>query len=586
MITDPGSPVFDPTRSANGELARILVVERIRWITELLAHEKVRRKLRESAPEIAERWPRALAEVLTGEIRGREVIPLLRACWPAKIHLDYFTRWLESRATEGAPNWGRAGVSDVDRLCACSFMTIEDDEPVVLLPVELALVAEAELDVAAVEATREVLHHEGKDPLAGHHESFAILRDALARRLPEALVAAGLPAPAEAFDREIQRLSTSAGGAHHFAVGLASYLESMGERAAAVAKDLVVRAAKNPGAVREWVNPTVAAWWLARALWHAEVRPRLERARRNPPALSLVVMEGWSGVTSRASKVDVTRRLIRAADGSVVARIEPPPDAPALDDSTLEGLIHHLRGVTGHRFLHWTLKTGHRQWLDEHPQMGRIVIDGGFEAMAEHLELTGDWVVSELRRVVRALACVRVWPDGSEGNLLAYHYQPAQGQKTSCLRLTLGDELLPTFVHSLEKKVREARKLVPLVELPPLVKPNQSYGPQLTFHSVLLIDMRREAAQLVKHGGVSWPRGRLKALAEHAGLGLGSLDRVLDRWTRDGDDGPAFLARERDLYRLGRAHEVAHLMMIEGQKREVENRERGRRAAKKRWSKK
>jgi hypothetical protein len=58
------------------------------------------------------------------------------------------------------------------------------------------------------------------------------------------------------------------------------------------------------------------------------------------------------------------------------------------------------------------------------------------------------------------------------------------------------------------------------------------------------------------------------------------LPQVLDRWTRDGDDGPAFLVRvEPQRYTLAPAYAAARDFLLDAGRREAEGRRAGRHGA-------
>ncbi len=320
---------------------------------------------------------------------------------------------------------------------------------------------------------------------------------------------------------------------------------------------------------------------LARVLWREVVGPFLHKQ----PALAYPV------------HVDVTRvhsRMFRTEErnGQRVLSLDHGVSlAPSVEMDALDGLLGRgidlLGSVTAHKALRWEVIEGHTRVMRGESDPRRIDIPGGWSALAETLDLSGRKGAESLRAIVYAQAHIRFkLPNGKNGNLLAYEETPAVGRRQGHVTLVLGDTLLPDYVFFLRdqlgdasRSAREAQRLVPMVELPPFVGRPNEHGQQATLSMVVVRDMRERARELVTNGGVLLDLNHFAELARIAGLPTSLLVNVLDRWTRDGDDAPAFLKRtERDRYTLGDAHAASRAFLEEAGRRELEAAESGRRS--------
>lgn len=175
------------------------------------------------------------------------------------------------------------------------------------------------------------------------------------------------------------------------------------------------------------------------------------------------------------------------------------------------------------------------------------------------------------------------WPDGTRGNLLSYTVRPAVGHRRGMVSIILGDPLMPHFTFALPgrtRRGREDRRLVPLPDLAPFVGDRRTHGAQASYQLAVLGEMRRRAVELVEHGGVLLADEELERLASAVGLPVSMIRRVVDRWSQDGHDGPAFLVRcGGGRYTLGAAYASALELLRDGGERERRGAARGRQGA-------
>ena len=312
---------------------------------------------------------------------------------------------------------------------------------------------------------------------------------------------------------------------------------------------------------------------LARELWVSEWRPAAERERAKPPAV-------WGtlfGLLDRVHRpggrivegVLVDRNGARVLD---VRRDEPLPVA-LVHLEALGMLVRDGAGMLGslnaHRFTRWAVPTAHTRALNGEPDARVLRVDGGWTGLADAVGARSKKAPGELRAIVSAFA--HLWfplPDGRAGNLLTYTESAAAGNWRSCVDITLGTALLPHYVNGIPRGTD--RDLVPLPPLPPFVGRANEHGAQAAMQLGTMAHLRARAAELVRHGGVLVTPDQWAELAKTHGLPADMLAAVLDRWTHDGDDGPAFLeALGGGRYRIAPAHAAVQAFLLEAGRMEV-----------------
>ena len=318
---------------------------------------------------------------------------------------------------------------------------------------------------------------------------------------------------------------------------------------------------------------------LARALWIDVVSPRWERQRRNPAALAMPVHLDVARLHSRTFSTEDNegqRCLAFPNDVVKIERIEPLK-MPAYELEALNALVTQgldkLGSLTAHKVLRWEVTEGHKRVLEGTPDARVLRVAGGWHGLAELLGMP-DKMRDDLHPIVAAQAhCAFRFPGGGYGNLLSYTVHPAQGRRRGEVAITLGDALLPHFVFEIKAKMGESRsayeaiRLVPMLPLPPFVGRTNEHGAQATLSLLVAAELRAQARELARQGGALL---NFDELAQRAGVALAALPKLIDRWTQDGDDAPAFLKRvEGDRFTLGDTHVIARRFMVsQGQEEE------------------
>jgi hypothetical protein len=303
---------------------------------------------------------------------------------------------------------------------------------------------------------------------------------------------------------------------------------------------------------RPWENPARFPRLLARVLWRGRVKPMLLRDQGNAPALAFGELEVlgetyWAGRGRRVVERGASGAAVVDLEGKELATVP----AELVDDlGRMQQQFAALRTWTGHQVLRHQILTGHRQAIDPaNPDPRHILIEGGIAGYAEALGIRSNNTLTVIHDVLEAERRFHLrWARGTVAGLITYTLKKGGPHTPSELSIILGDVLLPHYVTRLLPKTGERqrqldRRLVPVVALPPRVGRARDHGAQAAFQMYLLAEFRERAPELLAHGGIQLAEDTLRRLAERSGLPIATLPTLLDRWTCDGDDGPAFLRR-------------------------------------------
>lgn len=320
---------------------------------------------------------------------------------------------------------------------------------------------------------------------------------------------------------------------------------------------------------------------LARVLWRDEVEPRLRQAK--VPALSITVLESsHRALWSRDRHVEVREEghVVANQRGEVLAVLRATGACPVVPGE-IASALSTTRSLIAHRLVRLLVKAGYEQfYVSRLRDYRKIVILGGYSALAHQLGLSGSKGEDQLRRALGALQHIHIHlPHGDLGGLLTWSYYPEAPTRRAVLSVVLGDALLPNYVVALSKrtaKARESRMLVPIPShLPPMVGMRRNeYPAQATLQLLILAELRRNAATLVREGSVRITDKRRRELAIDAELPGSLLHRVIERWLVTRDDGEAFLVSpEADRYSLAEpAYRRELLTIVEAGKKEINGR--------------
>lgn len=343
---------------------------------------------------------------------------------------------------------------------------------------------------------------------------------------------------------------------------LAGFLERIGgeiakKGAAEVRQNSAKRSeAENAARWAPGAAPLRVARLLARALWADVIAPRLQRLESTHAALARVVHVDVVGILRPG--LSIRDDYVVDTDGRqrMMFTQSQALDVPTVEMGALPRLLRRglelFGSIQAHRIVRHVVVEGHRRAITGEADPRVLRYQGGWSALAAQANVTE---ADDARAIVVALAhAAHELTDGTHGNLLAYTARRGAPGRPGLVSLTLGDMLLPHFVHSLDpSKARtptENRRLVPIVDFAGFVGRNNDHAAQATLQMMLMARLRDAAAELAETGTVRITDVEFAALAHDACLTPALLPKVIDRWTRDGDDGPAFMVKAGDRYTL------------------------------------
>ena len=314
---------------------------------------------------------------------------------------------------------------------------------------------------------------------------------------------------------------------------------------------------------------------LARAVWIDSLHENWERTQGHAPALVLDTSRTLDQVYLQP---DASKRVERADPKSLAlfARGEQVAHTPVVEAQRLELLLDagppSLHSATALRLLVGLIRECHVRRALRMTDFRTLRFDGsdgrsgGIEGLREWLGITSKRSRQQLLEVLESGASwYATWPGGRATGLWTYRYDDSTGTgKQAMLEITVGTVLVP-YLDVFDDKARRARlghtALVPVPELPALVGRPRDYANQLRFMLRLMQEMTERREEIVKHGGVLIQEHDFERLGDECGLATPTRRQLIERWLRDGEDGPAlleltspgrYLIAENDAYRRER----------------------------------
>ncbi len=333
--------------------------------------------------------------------------------------------------------------------------------------------------------------------------------------------------------------------------------------------------------VESWKQPLFFHKIVAAIVWKDWVKKRIELLIKKPPALPLLTYDCIRKPMKKGTTFDKETNRLIDTNGNPITSIgrDIPLDVPSMELSTIKtiiskGNVNILCTINAHRLLRWEVSTVTQQFIEGNPDARAIRIDGGFSELAKLIGAgTGKKAAEQVREIVIWQAhSIFQGHDKSLGDMISYRISPNGYKKRSQLSLNLGDMMLPHYVFELlgiARSKREARRLIPIVSIPPLIGRTNEQGAQASFQMEMMVKFRNHAREFADEGGVFISQNDLINMAKESALPASLLPKVLDRWLQDGEDAPAFLKLiESDRYALGAAHTIAQDFIIAAGKKE------------------
>ncbi len=348
--------------------------------------------------------------------------------------------------------------------------------------------------------------------------------------------------------------------------------------------------------IRLWQLPLFMYRCVAEAVWLDRVKQRIEILHKKPPALTYLVNEQVHKPMRSGTKFDPEAGKIIDRRGQELALINMDESTKILPSMNIEMIQRILRPenikvlstINAHRLFRWEVLTVTRQFVEGMIDARALKVYGGYQELAVQLGIGNNRRAAEqLRDIIVWQAAPRFYqPNGRYGNMLSFDYTPSGHGRQAVLQLVLGNMMLPHYVYELlnmpEACVSD-RRLIPIVDMPPLIGRSNDQGAQPSFQIEILVEMRKGAKEFAQNGCVFIHQNKLAELAEKAGLSKRIFLKVIDRWLQDGNDAPAFLKMlEKDHYALGNHYKQAQDFIIEAGKKEMNMSKAGKKSVSKR----
>jgi len=332
-------------------------------------------------------------------------------------------------------------------------------------------------------------------------------------------------------------------------------------------------------------------WWhldrprgilaLAEGLWRDEVLPRL----KNPAA---VVRPAHTGLTVLFSSA---RREEEATGQRALSLGEPLVRLTTVGQDAMQALRRAARGVKlfgtvpAHRAMRYLVFEGHGRTIARDPDPRMLEYSSWSTFVRDCLHDHSKAAVEKYRSILWAMHSTDlVLPNGQTTRLLTLTDRKNGRGPGGRFQILLGAVLLPNYVHELQRVTGGPHeKKIPWLPMPPFVGRERDHGAQANLQWHLLLALRDRAEELVNYGGVALSAEYLDKLAGDSGLPPILVPKVMERWTRDGDDGPAVLKEiERGIYTLGDHYARERDFLEEGGRMSLDGARNGRLAAEKR----
>jgi len=332
-----------------------------------------------------------------------------------------------------------------------------------------------------------------------------------------------------------------------------------------------------------WDNPLHFWQLIAACRWLDYTKRFVHEIQDKPAALTIAILRQISNTMKKGNKLDEETKSIVNTKGNKVIGVDLTACINVITaKSILRSGIPLLSSVTSYYVVTWLLIQVHKQFIMNHKEPRKIIFQG--DAFKKLGEASGagvaDATVAKLRQIIPALSsCIFQYKSHDrigEGNFLSYRYEKAIGRNDSILEIELQPIVCPGFVQSLPSggiEFQEQRQMIPILNLFPFYgKRKDLYAPQAHFQTELLIELRANAKELYKRGGVCLTNTALNNIAERAELPSKLINPVLDLWINEN-----YITRSSDnLYNVGEREINAKKMLELAGKYEIEGSKSGK----------
>lgn len=321
--------------------------------------------------------------------------------------------------------------------------------------------------------------------------------------------------------------------------------------------------------IQEEVKPSMAFFILCEAVWEDIGKRKWERNKRSSPSIPKAVwIDTLKPTFAKDSKIVIIDNILQyfSNQGTLIA------STPCVDPKLLNLIKRGMEGfstLTGHKLLRWQVRIGFENWMQDKKDPRLICTSGGYEGIAHLIGCNhSNKAITEVKTILHAQAYSKFsFPNGSQGNMITLLVkEKCRNGEASKINIILGEWLLPNYTHALPQG--ERRRLIPIIELPPMVCSKNSYAAQAMLQLLILEEFSNQSHTLAEKGSIYLPKEKWFELSTEAHLTKNTLQAVIACWTQDGDKGKAFLSRQGDEYTLGESYRgVLKFLEYQGTKR-------------------
>jgi len=296
---------------------------------------------------------------------------------------------------------------------------------------------------------------------------------------------------------------------------------------------------------------------LVEVIWHDVIKKRIYFKKKNVPALTTKVQDDLTRLLSPKNIIkesiaenDVVNELQIFYQESLLGAVTMPAISQKIYDSVFNG-VKKINTVTGHRIIRMFPTMSYNKMVNGQSDFRVLPFDRGAIQIAEHLGLQSRKQSSNVKEIIHAMAYFEFHGSQISGNLiqLSKYKSPVTHRQDEGYLITVGTPLLPYRTFD------DNGLLIPLLQDPPLVNPNQTHASQYLLQMKIMEVFSNQSIQLVKDGAVRIPQDQWEEIAAQCKLNKEVLSKIQDRWTHDGDDGAKFLEKvDDDFYILGPEH--------------------------------
>lgn len=339
------------------------------------------------------------------------------------------------------------------------------------------------------------------------------------------------------------------------------------------------------------VPPVPFAKVLADVLWRDRLAARF--TRRDSAGVCEPVLTSLVGASRRGAQIELISGHAELTDfkkqpiGSIrtIDRGQEGPEMLNLQFVSLSALSH----LVSQRFFRWLMWQAYeKHWIDEAQNSNIIEIYGGIPALAEAVGGgVGNKAQLQVRQTLETLSALWLKGPTGEGRVFAHYMRSAYRGHQAKIEMHLIGPWRPDYIarELANENKPENKRLVP-VPLPKLMPPfsgrENEWAAQANLQLLVLRELRQNAPEYLKSGGVPISPKRWDQLADEASVPKRTVPDVISAYSAGDKDYPPFLSDDGKRYALT-DHYAAERRAILAAADDIANgKRRGRASARKR----